>query len=440
MGISVNLDNLIAPTFRRIMSDIINCDVDTAILNGGRNTTKSQIVSEGIVVGCMTFRESAVALVKYGNKIEERLVNTFRESIRFLGVEAYWKLRRAPFEYVLLDAPYGRETDVSIKFTGADTPENLKSFKPRRGAFRYIWFEELSNFKSYYEFNSIGITMARGEGKHTKIATYNPPKSTSNWCNQQFDAPIGTVLGADSNLYYERRTVTVGSLTIDSVLAVHHSTYLDIIGFHPEWLGSEFIASAELARTADNDIEYRHTYLGEVVGTQSNVFLNIHETDFDVASFREINRGLDMSNGGSDPHFYIETYYSRKENSLYVVDEICTHGSIDELGAMIKQKNKNNFGIYMDAAVPLFKTQLQSLGLNVQGAVKAKDSVRAGILWLQSMSAIHFNKTRTPKAYAEFKGLEYIIRNDVITHDIQGTNDHSIAAARYGNSNNIKYL
>lgn len=46
------------------------------------------------MTGCMVYRESAVAALKHANKIEERLVNTFREAIRFLGVDKFWKLRR----------------------------------------------------------------------------------------------------------------------------------------------------------------------------------------------------------------------------------------------------------------------------------------------------------------------------------------------------------
>jgi phage terminase large subunit len=148
MEINIDLNDLICDSFVDITSDIINCDVDRAIMKGGRSSTKSQVASESIVVGCMVYKESAVAAVKYANKIEERLVNTFRESIRYLGVEQFWKLRKSPFEYVLLDDK-GKETDVSIKFTGCDNPEDLKSYKPRRGSFRYIWFEELTNFRSF---------------------------------------------------------------------------------------------------------------------------------------------------------------------------------------------------------------------------------------------------------------------------------------------------
>ena len=65
MNMDINLNNLICDTFVDAFKSIVNCDVDRAILKGGRSTTKSQTVSEAIVVGCMVYKESAVAAVKY---------------------------------------------------------------------------------------------------------------------------------------------------------------------------------------------------------------------------------------------------------------------------------------------------------------------------------------------------------------------------------------
>ena len=106
--------------FRDVFIDIVQCEADEIILKGGWSSTKSMTVAHAIIVGCTTHKSSAVALVKYGNRIEDRLVNTFRECIGLLGLEDMWKLRRSPFEYVLLDR-FGMETDVSIKFTGQMT-------------------------------------------------------------------------------------------------------------------------------------------------------------------------------------------------------------------------------------------------------------------------------------------------------------------------------
>ena len=47
------------------------------------------------------YRESAVAAVRYANKIGDRLGNTFTETIRYMGVENWWKLRKSALKFKL---------------------------------------------------------------------------------------------------------------------------------------------------------------------------------------------------------------------------------------------------------------------------------------------------------------------------------------------------
>ena len=64
MELNIELNDLICDTFVDIASDIITCDIDRAVLKGGRSSTKSQVASECIITGCMVYKESAVACVK----------------------------------------------------------------------------------------------------------------------------------------------------------------------------------------------------------------------------------------------------------------------------------------------------------------------------------------------------------------------------------------
>lgn len=438
----IDLDNLIVDTFKDVFCDIVTCNVDRAILKGGRSSTKSQTVGDGLVVGCMTYHASAVCCVRYGNKIEERLVNTIKEAIRFLGVEKYWKLRKSPFEYVLLDYA-GRETDVSIKFTGCDNPDNVKSFKPRRGAFRYIWFEELTNFDSLKEVNSLIQTFARGEGEHCVIMTYNPPMSTSNWVNDEYEVACGKVLGHSSNSVYSEFEFEVDGLTETVRQVVHHSTYLDVIeSGHSDWLGKTFIGEAKQAEKENNEY-YRWAYLGEVIGTQANVFHNIRDWDGDTSKLDLgiIYRGFDIGYGGPDPSAYVECYYDRENKSLYILNEFGRPKmSIDEIVAEMKRYNPHNFPINADNACPLLIDQIVNKGINISRVKKSPNSVMGGVGWLRDLNCIYISSLRTPDAYREFKGYSYVVdKQDTVTSSLSDKDNHRIDAIRYALKDVIKY-
>lgn len=443
MEINIELNELICDAFIDVASDIITCGVDRAVLNGGRSSTKSQVASECIIVGCMTYKESAVAAVKYANQIENRLVNTFRDSIYYLGVEKFWKLRKSPFEYVLLD-DNGKETDVSIKFTGCDNPENIKSFRPRRGTFRYVWFEELTNFLSLKELNSLIQTFVRGKGKHCVIMTYNPPQSNSNWVNKEYNVPVGKILGYDTNSCYTEFEFEIEPEVFAKIRQViHHSTYLDVIeAGHSDWLGNTFIGDAKKCEI-ENYQYYRWAYLGEVVGTEANVFTNIKDWDGnkDGLDIREVFRGLDHGYGGPDPTAYVEWFYDRKNKAIYALDEyVKAKSSIDDTAKEIKQRNKHNFPVYADSASPILNDELGNRGVNIQPAIKGPDSIKAGIKYLQDMYSIYICKYLTPNIYREFTELEYIVdKEDNVLNKIVEGKDHTVDATRYSLSLEIKY-
>lgn len=442
MSVDINLNSLICDNFTDVFCDIVNCDVDRAVLKGGRSSTKSQVTSEAIVVGCMTYNSSAVAAVKYANKIEERLVNTFRESIRYLGVESFWKLKKSPFEYILLDEN-GKETDISIKFTGCDNPDNLKSFKPRKGSFRYIWFEETTNFSSLKEVNNLIQTFSRGEGKHCIIMTYNPPIQSSNWVNIEYNAPVGKILGHKENQVYTEFEFELNGEKNKVRQVVNHSTYLDVINSgHSNWLGITFIGDAEKMKV-ENNTQYRWAYMGEVVGTEANVFKNIRDWDgnIDKLNIREIHRGHDWGYGGPDTCAYIEVYYDRVNKALYLLNEYGRPKmEIEEVVDGIRKYNKHNFPVYCDSAVPLLNNQLRNKGINAIDVKKGAGSVRAGVQWLQNLNAVYISPIRTPEAYKEFTRYEYIVdKEDNVTSELPDKNNHFIDAVRYALSVIIKY-
>ena len=444
----VNLNDLVCDTFTGVFEDIVNCNVDRVVLNGGRNSTKSQVASEAIITGCMTYKASAVAMVKHANKIEERLVNTFKFTIELMGVEKWWKLRKSPFEYVLLDER-GMETNVSIKFTGCDSAEDIKSFKPRSGSFRYIWFEEVTNFKSINEVNNIIQTMARGKGEHVCIFTYNPPKSNANWCNKEWNACNGEPITwtKDRRCYREKYEFDLLGQHYTQIQIVHHSDYLDVINSgHADWLGSSFIAEAEKSKV-ENPTYYEWAYLGLVTGTEATVFPNVKDWNSVVPDeskpwTKTHYRGLDFGYGGPDPHAFTEWVYDEKNKYLFLFHDVGGVMDLDALAFELNKINPKGHPVKSDSANPLL-IQTTNTKLKTPFLFKAKkgpDSVRAGVAWLQSLNGIFIDKFRNPKVYKEFKEYEYEIdKDDQVTCNLPDKGNHYIDSTRYALHDKIKY-
>ena len=444
--VNIDLNELICDNFISIADNIINCKVDRVILKGGRSSSKSQVASESILVGCMAYRASAVAAIKYANKLEQRLVNTFKESINYLGISKWWKLRKSPLEYVLLD-DYGNETDVSIMFTGCDKAENLKSFKSRANGFRYIWLEETTNFPTEKEVNNLLQTFARGSGDKCIIFTYNPPMQSSSWCNKLFNVPSGKIIKNNEYSWYnEFEFEEEPGVFKTNVQVVHHSTYIDVIkSGHANWLGSTFIGEARKCEI-ENPKYYDWAYMGKVVGTEANVFHNIKDWDGDIDKLRitEINRGYDWGYGGPDTNAYVEWYYDKRNKYLYCLGEFGKPKmSVDDIAFEIKQRNKFNFPVYADSANPLLNSELAQHGVNVIPVDKggSAGSIRAGIKFLQGMNGIFISPVLTPKTYKEFTEYEYVLdKNDEVTTKLSDKNNHFIDATRYSFYIDILYL
>ena len=444
MNIDIDLNKIVCDTFQRAFQDIVECRVSEVVLKGGRDSTKSQCITEAVLVGCMIYKQSALGIVKYQNKIRERLVDTFVQSARYLGVEKYWRLRKSPYEYVLLDK-YGKETDVSIRFTGCDNPDILKGFKPRAGSFRYFIFEELTNFKTKDELVTALDTANRGEGTSCAIMTFNPPRSRSHWINKEYNVPCGKALGYKSNYYYTtvEKRIEGSNETFKIKRLVHHSSYLDVLDAgHISWFKPSWLVAVQESKE-NNNKWYRWNYLGECIGDDLNVFWNIHDWKYDdsvIKSFNLLFRGMDNSHGGADPFHFGTWYYDKSKHDLYCINELRVFSSAKEnktcyeaLVSGVKKLNINNRFFYIDSSVPDIARTLNSMGLNAIPVKKTraigKDN---GIIWLQSLNHIYIDSIKTPYTYQEFKEYEYEVNKyNQPTNDVKDGNDHSIDTCRY---------
>jgi PBSX family phage terminase large subunit len=401
-----SLTSAIAPAFYALHHDIKSGGHSTYKLSGGRGSTKSSFVSVEIILGIMRDAQAgkhtgAVVFRRHKQNLHDSVFNQLVWAIDKLGVPHLWRENLSPLKLTFIP------TGQVILFRGADVAEKAKSIKVSRGYIKYLWFEELNEFEGSEKIRNIRQSVVRGGEDFTVFYSYNPPRSQRSWVNdpQEFTAPD---------------------------MLSHHSTYLEV---PPDWLGPLFIAEAERLSKKRPEL-YRHEYLGEIVGTGSEVFTNLTArkiTDEEIKIFDRIRRGIDWGYS-IDPFHYTVCHYDRKHKQLLIFHEIHRIRLSNARAAeLVKLENKSNTEIICDSAEPKSIADFRDSGLRIRGAKKGPDSVEYGVKWLsEELEEIIIDPGRCPNTWREFYGYE-------LERDANGNlmarypdkNNHSIDAVRY---------
>lgn len=398
----IRLSDIIAPQFRRIHCDIMDCRHTHYKLYGGRGSTKSSFVSIEIIFGMMQDpMANAVCFRKVGNTLAESVFEQLLWAIDQLGVSHLWKPTLSPLRLTYI------QTGQRIVFRGCDDPNKSKSIKIRKGYFKYIWFEERAEFDSDDDERKILQSLMRGGDKYVVFYTWNPPKSLNSWVNQD------VLLNEPDTLY-------------------DHSTYLTV---PREWLEEKFYEEAEKLKKR-NRMKYRHEYLGEATGTGGKVFDNVtirEITDTEIAVFDRIRQGLDFG-FAADPLAFERMHYNKKQRRLYVFAELYqvnlkTSKAVEE----IRKLNPDNRIITADSEEPRSIASFNELGLKVYPAKKGPGSVDFGMAYLSDdIDEIIIDPVRCPNAAREFSTYELERdKNGNFKGSYPDRDNHSLDAVRY---------
>ena len=410
----------IAPAYIPLHDDIIRGDHSIYHLPGGRGSAKSSFVSLEVVDGMMKDpAANAVVFRRTANTLRDSCYSQIAWAIDELGASSLWRGNVSPMQYTYL--PTGQQ----IIFRGVDDAGKLKSLKPRRGYFRFIWFEEFSEMQGANTVRNVLQSVMRGADDFICFNTFNPPISLNNWANKYILLP-------------------------DDRATVFKTTYEMI---PPEWLGSAFIAEAERLREI-NESAYRHEYLGEAIGTGGEVFPNLQAreiTDAEIDQLQYIYSGCDFG-FAQDPMAYIRAAYDEKHDTIYLIDEIYRkHMSNKQLADEIKRRGYDSTGRYShyaspmmgftsseipatvicDCAEPKSIADLQNEGIKAIACRKFAGCVQYRIKWLQQRRII-IDPKRTPNAWREFSSYEYEVSKDgEILSDLPDRDNHTIDSLAY---------
>lgn len=376
--IRVPLTDLIAPPFYSVHHDLKAGRHAEYWLKGGRGSTKSSFASVEIIIGMIADPDAnAIVYRKIADTLRESVYAQMLWAIDKLGVRQYFRAKVAPMEIIYI--PTGQR----IMFRGADDPGKSKSIKLREGYFKYLWFEELTEFAGADDLRTIKASIIRGGGKAYTLCSYNPPISQRNWVNTE-------------------------SLVARADRMVHQSCYTDV---PRDWLGSAFISEAEALRDT-NDKAYRHMYLGEVTGTGGAVFENVitrEVTDAEIQTFGATYAGLDFG-WYPDPLHFVRCAYFPAQKRLVIYDEYraLKQSNYDAFRHLVTEKHLTPAEeVIADSAEPKSIGDMREYGMNCIGATKGPGTVAMSMKWLQSLREIVIDPARCPYAAKEFLEYEY---------------------------------
>ena len=396
------LSDIISPAFIEPHRAIKVGAINELVEKGGRGSAKSSHLSVEVVLELLRHPDChAVVMRKVGNTLRTSVYAQICWAIAELGLTDRFRCTVSPMECIY------RKTGQKILFFGLDDPGKLKSIKVSFGYIGIAWFEELDQFDGAEQVRNVEQSLFRGGEYSMCFRSFNPPAMARNWANQY-------VLESKP-----------GKL-------VHHSTYLTT---PPEWLGPRFIDDAEHLKSV-NETAYRHEYLGEVVGSGTQVFENLAITvisDYQITQFDRILSGVDWG-WYPDPFAFNRVHYDAGRKTLYIFDELTRRRTSNrDTAELVKQHIAPGELVTADSAEEKSCNDYRSYGIRCRSAEKGPGSVNYSMKWLQSLERIVIDPERCPDTVKEFTEYEYE-RDNKTGEVLQGypdLNNHHIDAVRY---------
>lgn len=374
------------------------------LVKGSRGSKKSTTAAMKIIYMMMKYPLSNAVVVR-------QVFNTHRDSTwkqlkwatENLGVAHLWTFTVSP-----LEATYN-PTGQKIYFRGCDNALSITSITAPIGFLTYCWVEEAYQIANEDDFNKIDLSLrgAVPEGYFKQIIFTFNPWSDKIWIKKRFfDTPN------DENKLAMTTTYRCN-----------------------EWLGPEDIALFEDMKI-NNPTRFRVEGDGDWgLDPEGLVLRRWREEEFDplalAASGLEHRCGMDI--GWIDPSAIIDTLYDREKKIIYVFNEFYKSGcQLTELAAAIEDMNLKKARLYVDAAEPRTIQFFRQQGINANPCAKGKDSVKAGLMFLQDHLIIVHPKCK--HFIDEISNFSYIKSKQTgeWTEDTTHEWSHAIDACRYG--------
>lgn len=383
---------LFVPKFYPMLFDYSN---RFEVYMGSAGSAKSYFVTQKLIVRACSETIKILVCRRTATTIRNTCFSLFKDILTKWKLTPYIKIRETDFN---IKFPNGSE----IIFMGLDEETKLLSLNNIGAIFIEEAFEVPKNIVEQLNLRLRGIT------ENQQIYMAFNPISRNHW------------------LY------DFCEINPPSSFKFIHSTYKD----NP-FLNAEYIAQLEELYKR-NPAKARIFCDGQWgVDAEGLVLQNWRTENFDpmelAAAGLEHRAGMDM--GWIDKSAIIDSLYDRENRIIYVFNEFYKSGcQLSELAQALQQMGLNKCKVYVDAAEPRAIQFFKQEGIRAEGCAKGKDSVKAGLMFLQDHLIIVHPSCRN--FITELENFSYIRSKQTgeYTEDTTHEWSHAIDACRYAYS------
>lgn len=362
---------------------------------GGAGSGKSYFITQKLIARACREKIKILVCRRYGSTIRNTCFSLFKEILSKWQLLPYVKIRETDFNIRF-------PNDSEIIFMGLDEETKLLSLNNIGTIFIEEVFEVSRDI-----VEQLNLRM-RGLNQHQQILMAFNPISKAHWLYDFCE------VNPPKDFYFSK------------------TTYRD----NP-FLPKAYIEELEemLVRNPSKARIYTEGLWG--VPLEGLVFSNWETADFDVSTI--VSSGFQRRAGSDlgfiDPTTILDTFYDKATKTIYVVNEYYKKGQqLDAVSEAIRAMELSKTRIYMDAAEPRTIDYFKRQGFWVAPCIKGKDSVKAGISFLQNHHIVV--KPQCQNLITELENFSYTkdkngnYQEDSYTHEFS----HGIDGLRYAYS------
>ena len=365
---------------------------------GGAGSGKSVFIAQKLLIKAINKKRRILIIRKVGTTLKDSVFPLVIDMLKKWKIYEYCKINLSTYTITL-------PNESVLLFRGLDDSEKIKSITDITD----IWCEEATEL-NLDEFTQLDLRLRALVDDSQIWCSFNPV-SKENWVYKKW---------FDKDAIYDKENTMILK-----------TTYKD-----NKFLPDSYINALE--EKIDSNPQYYKVYaLGEFATLEGLVLTNWRKEEFDAMELAALGLehrvGMDL--GWIDKSAIIDTLYDRDNKIIYVFNEFYKSGcQLSELASAIGDMNLKKTKIYVDSSEPRSIQYFKNEGINAEGCSKGKDSVKAGLMFLQDhLIVVH---PKCVNFITELENFSYIKSKQTgeWTEDTTHEWSHAIDACRYAYS------